>query len=171
MTHKQDKIKQSKSLGLLLASIVAILIGVSPFIFYSYIYVPSGPVWDTFFGTIHSNYYLDVNDLAWIFLGKFVPFYLFILWFLTCKHWWYHVLLIPIAMYGFQIFYVFNDEQRYFDEVEIYLIVPVIAIIAPIVYLIRLKIFEKYVQGIDFKKIEKELDEYNETEDPATKND
>ncbi|SFU72072.1 hypothetical protein SAMN05216480_11626 [Pustulibacterium marinum] len=164
MTPKQDKTKLSKSLGLLTASIVAILIAISPFVFYSYIYVPSGPEWDTFFGTIRSDYYLDVNDLAWIFLGKLVPFYLLILWFLTCKHWWYHVILIPIAMYALQIFYVFNDEQQYFDEAEIYILVPIIAIIAPFVYLVRIKIFEKYIHGIDIKKIDEELEKYKETD-------
>lgn len=162
MKTKTDKKKTNQLLGLLPASIVAILIAISPYIFYLYNDVPSTPTWDTFFGTIESNYYQNMNDMMWIFLGKFVPFYLLILWFLTCKHWWYHVILIPMSMYAFQLFYVINDESNYFDEVEIYLVIPIMLIIAPIVYLIRRKIFEKYVYGIDLKKIEEELEKYDD---------
>lgn len=67
-------------------------------------------------------------------------------------------------MYGFQLFSVINDENPIFDEVEIYFVIPIMLIIAPIVYLIRIKIFEKFVYGIDIKKIEEELEKYNEEE-------
>ncbi|GLB49518.1 hypothetical protein [Neptunitalea lumnitzerae] len=157
-------------LGLLPASIVALLVAIAPYIFYLYTDVPDTPTWDTFFGTIESNYYGNVNDMIWIFLGKFVPFYLLILWFLTCKHWWYHVILIPISMYAFQLFYVINDENPIFDEVEIYLVLPIMLVIAPIVYLIRIKIFEKFVYGIDIKKIEEELERYQTSEESKGSN-
>ncbi len=68
-------------------------------------------------------------------------------------------------MFAFQLFSIINDEQRYFDEVEIFLIIPIMLIIAPIVYLIRIKIFEKLVTGIDIKEIEEELEKYNDGDD------
>ncbi|GLB51981.1 hypothetical protein NBRC110019_10200 [Neptunitalea chrysea] len=64
-------------------------------------------------------------------------------------------------MYAFQLFSIINDEQQYYDEAEIYLIIPIMLVIAPIVYLIRIKIFEKFVYGIDIKKIEEELEKYD----------
>lgn len=176
MTPKQDKTRRSRLLGLLQkgnnnkvlglipSSIVIILIAVSPYIFYLYREVPDTDVWDTFFGKFRSGYYMNMNDFFWLFLGKFVPLYLLILWFLTCKHWWYHIILIPICMFAFQLFSIINDEQRYFDEVEIFLVIPIMLIIAPIVYLIRIKIFEKLVTGIDIKEIEEELEKYNDVD-------
>ena len=89
---------------------------------------------------------------------------LLIIWFFTCKHWWYHVILIPISMYIFQLVSSLNDDVRYIDEFEIYYIIPVMMIVIPIVYLIRLKLFDKVVHGIDLDKIDKELKEYQDKE-------
>jgi hypothetical protein len=87
-----------------------------------------------------------------------------ILWFFTCKEWWYHVILIPIAMYSFQLITVFNDDAKYVDEVEIYYVIPVMMVIIPIVYFIRIKLFDKHVYNIDLEKIDAELAEYERKE-------
>lgn len=93
-----------------------------------------------------------------------MPLLLLILWFFTCRDWWYHVILIPIAMYTFQLISVINDDSKTVDEVEIYYVLPVMMIIVPIVYFIRIKLFDKYVYGIDLKKIDAELAEYERKE-------
>ncbi|WP_420573375.1 hypothetical protein [Kordia sp.] len=102
-------------------------------------------------------------------MQKIVPFFLLILWFFTSRDWWYHVILIPIAMYAFQILNVINDEtinneKKYIDEVEIYYVIPIMMIIIPIVYFIRIKLFDKYVYGIDLAKMDAELAEYERKE-------
>ncbi|WP_245776966.1 hypothetical protein [Sinomicrobium oceani] len=84
---------------------------------------------------------------------------------MTCRHWWYHIILIPIAMYAFQLFGTINVDVQYVDEVEIYYIIPIMLIIIPIVYLIRLKLFDKIVHGIDMKKLDEELKKYEVEED------
>ncbi|PTX61589.1 hypothetical protein C8N46_104232 [Kordia periserrulae] len=73
-------------------------------------------------------------------------------------------------MYTFQIYTTLNDEMRYHDEIEIYYLIPIMMVIIPSVYFIRIKLFDKLVHGIDLKKIEAELDEYErkEKEDSET---
>ncbi|MFV0566603.1 MAG: hypothetical protein ACK5NB_12330 [Flavobacteriaceae bacterium] len=64
-----------------------------------------------------------------------------LVWFFTCRHWWYHVLLIPIAMYTYQIFITLNDDLNYVDSNQLIYLIPIMAIIIPSIYLIRARIF------------------------------
>ena len=89
-------------------------------------------------------------------MGKFVPMLLLIIWFITCKHWWYHVILIPIGMFAFQLFNVINDDVRITDEVEIWWLFPIMLIIVPLVYLIRAQLTTK-LEEKDLKRFEEEL--------------
>lgn len=152
----------NKARILALGSIVAILIAISPYIFYLYESFPNEQVWETTFFTFRTNYYSSLYMAAWNVMNKMVPLFLLILWFLTCKHWWYHVILIPISMFTFQLISAVSEDIRYLDEFEIYYIIPVMMVVIPVVYLIRVKIFDKVVHGIDLKEIEKELKEYEE---------
>ncbi|MDT0646633.1 hypothetical protein RM545_08020 [Zunongwangia sp. F260] len=87
---------------------------------------------------------------------------LLFIWFFTCKHWWYHVILIPISMYLYQLVVVFYQDvyanSAFFMDVNglIYLAPFFIAILC-IVYLIRIKIFDR-IYGLDY------LSELEETE-------
>lgn len=89
-------------------------------------------------------------------MGKFLPFMLLILWFWTCKHWWRHVILIPIAMFGFQLITVLNDDVQYFDLVEIWYVFPMMLVIVPFIYLIRAKLFTE-IHGGDLEEFEDKL--------------
>ncbi|NER13769.1 hypothetical protein GWK08_09985 [Leptobacterium flavescens] len=162
--NKLDLTKSKRKKYLVKTSIVAALIAISPYIFYLYESFPNAEVWETRFFTFYSNYYSNVQIAMWVYMNKIVPLYLFIIWFFTCKHWWYHILLIPISMYAFQLFEAFNDEAGYVDEVEIFYLIPIMMIIIPLVYWIRIRLFDKLVYGIDLKAIERELDEYKEKE-------
>src|SRR5690606_2435185 len=84
---------------LLLGSIIALSIAFSPYLFYLYEIFPDGPVWENSFFTYESKTYRSVLAAAWTYLGKITPLFLLLIWFLTCKHWWYHAILIPISMY------------------------------------------------------------------------
>ncbi|MEP5254140.1 MAG: hypothetical protein ABJQ39_03695 [Winogradskyella arenosi] len=126
-----------------MGSIVATLVAATPFLFYIYEYVPDTKTWDTFVGTYHSNYYKSANVGIWVLMMKFVPLLLSFLWFLTCRHWWYHALLIPIVMFSFQTISAFNDEVLFMDELHIVWLLPFMAIVFPSIYLIRAKMFNK----------------------------
>jgi len=160
--NTSDKKKPVKR-KLVFDSIVTFLIGVSPFIYYLYEVSPDGNVWRTFLFTYTSNGYEDLYVAFWIYLSKFVPLYLLSIWFISCKHWWYHIILIPISMYAFQLYNSLRKDTN-IDELEIYWIIPILMIIAPLVYWIRIRLFDKLVHGIDLKAIERELDEYKEKE-------
>lgn len=142
----------------MIGSVVALLIAITPYLFYSYEYFPNGPIFKTWLFTYESKYQESVSLAMWIYLGKLIPLSLLVLWFFTCKHWWYHIILIPMAMYVFQLVSLFVEDTAYFDEVEIYWMIPIMLTIVPFVYLIRLKLFDKHVLGIDLEAMDMELE-------------
>jgi hypothetical protein len=118
--------------------------------------VPSGKVWNTFLFTYDSIWFEDVQVAAWTISGKLIPLYLLILWFFTCRHWWYHALLVPIVLYIYQIFGILNDDLRFVDTNQFLYLLPVMAIVIPSIYLIRAKMFDKLN---DANKTMEELEE------------
>jgi hypothetical protein len=77
---------------------------------------------------------------------KFIPLLLLFLWFFTCKHWWYHALLVPIAMYLYQLVGAFNDETDLMDEFGLIYLIPIMAIVVPSIYLIRARMFNRLTE-------------------------
>lgn len=158
-----DNSQRRKSRSILIGSIIAIFIAITPYIFYTYRSFPSGNTLDLYFFVYESKYQESITTVMWLFMAKFIPLILLVFWFFTCKHWWYHVILIPIAMFAFQITSLLY-EDRYLDEVEIYWLLPIMMIIIPFVYFIRVKLFDKHVLGIDLEAMEKELNNYRKNE-------
>jgi hypothetical protein len=85
----------------------------------------------------------NANFAMWVLTSKLLPLLLLIIWFFTCRHWWYHVLIVPIAMYIYQIFGMFNENITYIDQFQLMHLVPVMAIVIPSIYLIRARMFDK----------------------------
>lgn len=129
--------------GLLLGSIIATLIAITPYLFYLYESVPSEKVWNTFLFTYDSGYYQDANVSMWVLTSKIIPLILLVIWFFTCRHWWYHTLLVPISMYAYQIFITIGVDLEYIDSNQLIYLIPVMAVIIPSIYLIRAKIFNE----------------------------
>ena len=153
-----DKGKKARK-RIIIESFVVFLVVVSPFVFKLHEYFSSDPE-----ATINLlGYIVDRNGFAnlsiyvWFMLGKIVPLYLLVIWFFSCKHWWYHIILIPITMYAFQIFEVSFSDNKYIDTENLLWLLPVCMIIIPFVYLIRIKLYDKYVHGIDLEAMETEL--------------
>lgn len=151
LQHKLTK-EKSKSLHtdkrtynrkIITGSIIATIIAGTPFLFYLYEYVPEEPSWDTIFGTYTSLEYESVKTGVWVLMTKVIPLLLSLIWFFTCRHWWYHVLIIPIAMFSFQCIGALNDDIRFMDEFHIIYLLPIMAIIFPSIYLIRARMFDK----------------------------
>ncbi|MET1259278.1 hypothetical protein ABV409_08050 [Flagellimonas sp. DF-77] len=117
---------------------------------------------------VSSNGFADVSTHVWFFLNKFIPLYLLFMWFLTCKHWWYHIILIPILMYAFQLFelyYTPASADSSVDSENILWLLPVCMVIIPFVYFIRVKLYDKHVHGIDLKAMDTELQILKEKEE------
>ncbi|GAA4282064.1 hypothetical protein GCM10022260_24870 [Gaetbulibacter aestuarii] len=152
MSHRADK------KALILGSIVATFIAVTPYLFYLYEGVPYEKVWDTFLFTYESKFYPNVYILAWTLTGKLIPLYLLFIWFFTCKHWWYHTLLVPIAMYAYQAFSIFKTDLTAIDSNQLIYLIPVMAVIIPSIYLIRARIFNRiYEESTTLEEMEEEL--------------
>ena len=146
----KDKIKKSLVYG----GFIVVFIAITPLLFYSYESFPKTQVWETSFFSWSTGFY-DWNSFAWYLTGKFIPLYLLLIWFFTCKHWWHWILLIPIAMYAFQLWGVINQSRKA-DEVELVYLIPLMMVLVPTVYLIRAKLFNK-VRGDDLKEFEEDL--------------
>jgi len=140
--------------ALALGGIVVLLIAIVPFLFYAYESFPGEQIWETSLFTWETSF-PSWYAFGWYFIGKFIPLYLLLLWFFTCKHWWHWIILVPIAMYSFQLWGVINESNN-LDELDFYYIIPLLAIIVPFVYLIRAKLFNK-IRGKDLNKFEQEL--------------
>ena len=143
LTKQKLKSQEKDKKSLIAGSIVATLIAVTPYISTLWESVPSQKTLNTFFGLYTSNYYEDIQVLVWTVLGKVVPLFLLFIWIFTNRHWWYHVLLIPISMYLYQIIEVFNDDLRFTETNQIFYLLPVMGVVIPSIYLIRAKIFNK----------------------------
>ena len=139
LKHQNHRIKKN----LLVGSLVATIIASTPFIFNLYQSVPDTQVWDTFLFTYNSGWYESANVSAWTLMNKFVPLILLFIWFFTNRHWWYHVLLVPIAMYIYHIIDTLNGDLLFAETNQILYILPIMAIIIPSIYLIRAKMFNK----------------------------
>tara|TARA_R110002049_G_scaffold74325_2_gene191766 strand:+ start:7920 stop:8465 length:546 start_codon:yes stop_codon:yes gene_type:complete len=128
---------------LIVGSVIGTLIAITPYLFTLWESVPDRSVWDTFFGSYTTTYYQTAQILVWTLLGKLIPLLLLFIWIFTCRHWWYHVILVPISMYVFQIIEVLNDDLRFAEENQILYLLPVMAIVIPSIYLMRAQIFNK----------------------------
>jgi hypothetical protein len=135
--------KRSYNRKILVGSIIATIIASTPFVFYLYEYVPDTQTWETWLGTYKSIQYESANAAMWVLMMKLIPLLLSLIWFFTCKHWWYHVLIVPIAMFSFQCFSALNEDIQFMDQLHILWLLPFMAIIIPSIYLIRAKMFNK----------------------------
>lgn len=159
MKEVSKKIKAKRKI--FIQSLLVFFIAISPFLYKIYDYLPDNPdATVSFLGfVIDNNGFPDVSTYIWFMMGKVIPLYLLIFWFLTCREWWYHIILIPIAMYAFQVFEVVFDSDDIVDTENIFWLLPICMVIIPFVYFIRIKLYDKHVHGIDLEAMEDELDE------------
>jgi len=139
-------------------SIVATIIAATPLIFNLYQSVPETKVWNTFLFTYESGWYESAAVSAWSLMTSITPLILLLLWFFTNRHWWYHALLVPIAMYIYQIIEILNGDLKITDKNLILYLLPIMAIVVPSVYLIRAKMFNKINDaGKSMEELEEEF--------------
>lgn len=149
MSNKQQSEKtksrfhQPDKKNLIVGSVIATFLALTPYFFYLYESVPDTPVWSTFLFTYDSKYYESARTVAWTLTGKVIPLNMLLIWFFTCRHWWYHVLLVPIAMYAYQIFITLNDDMLFIDSNQLIYMIPIMAIMIPTIYLIRARMLNQ----------------------------
>lgn len=156
---QKRKLTRERSKSLVWGSMIAAFIVASPYLFYLYEGVPDIAVWNFSFLGIDfkydSQFYQSANVAAWILFGKIFPLLFLLIWFFTCKHWWYHALLIPICMYIIQIYVTLQEDILYFDAtVDIYYLAPIILLAFIFLYTIRTKIFDK-IHNIDLSELKR----------------
>ncbi len=144
----------------MIEGLLAFVVALTPLMLYFYKYIPSTSkdTWEILWVTFTNNGYKDVPTAFYFYLGKLVPLTFLVVWFVTCKQWWYHAILIPIAMYSFQSYSVLSEDVKKIDENEMLYLLMVCMVVIPIVYFIRVKLVDKYVHGIDLEAMEAELD-------------
>ena len=159
MITKKGKKRAKKKI--FLESLLVFFIAVSPFLYKIHEYLPYDSNGNsTLFGiTLGNNGFPDTLTYLWFLTSKIIPLYLLIFWFLTSRDWWYHIIIIPIAMYAFQLFEVFFDSDDVIDTENIWWIIPICMITIPFVYFIRVKLYDKHVHGIDLEAMDAELQE------------
>ncbi|MGB3144174.1 MAG: hypothetical protein WBB24_08695 [Maribacter sp.] len=147
-------------------SLLVFFIAISPFLYKVYEYLPydsNGSL--NFLGmSVSNNGFPDTSYYIWFLTGKIIPLYLLIFWFLTSRDWWYHIIIIPIAMYAFQFFEVLFDSDDNIDTENIWWLIPICMITIPFVYFIRIKLYDKHVHGIDLEAMDAELQELKQKE-------
>ena len=149
-TNKRSKGIKTKTL--VTGTLIAVLLILSPYFFTLYKFFPETRLWESPFGTYESVYYESVLVAAWTLIGKIIPLYLLLIWFFTCRHWWYHALIVPICMYTWQIVVILNDDMKLADELDIFVLAPIVLIMAIFSYTVRTKIFDK-IHGIDLSEL------------------
>lgn len=147
--------RQTDRKSLIQGGIIVLIIACTPLIYYAYDSFPNDTqVWETSFFTFTTTY-PSLYQYAWFLTGKVIPVILLLIWLFTCKHWWHWIILVPLAMYVFQLFSIIKQNWNA-DEVEIIYVIPIMMVLVPFVYLIRAKIFSQ-MRKDDLKSFEEEL--------------
>jgi hypothetical protein len=90
--------------------VVIMLIIITPILFFIYNLIPQNiKVIETYYFALEAGYYETINAIVWQLSLKFLSSTIFILWFLTCKHWWRYFLLISIAFELYKLYSVLNE--------------------------------------------------------------
>ncbi len=167
MKNKSIKVttKSQKALGrkkrLLIGGVIAILLAVTPFLFYLYKYAPdNSKIWETFIFTIETKSFRNAQNFIHALFTKITFVMITSLWFITAKHWWKWAILIPLTMFLFQLLTVINYQTSYIDEFDFWY--SLILIMPIIVFLIWISNeLNKTIGDLDLKdEIEEELENY-----------
>ena len=126
-TKTNTKFRQTgRKKSLLIGVFLSLLLIATPFLFYVYKYAPAEKEWDTIFGTIRANGFINVQNYMHAVFTKFTFIMLTTIWFLTSNNWWKYAILVPLVMFLFQFLGVLNYELEYIDEFDFWYSLPII---------------------------------------------
>lgn len=143
---------------LLIGVVVALVLLITPFLFYSYRLVPVTLEETNVLGmNIKAGAHGNLNYFAYYLFTKLVFLLLFCVWFITCHHWWRWAILVPISMLTFQVTGVLNTSVGYIDEFDFWYSLPVVLAVTIFMVAIAKKL-NFYATGLDLKdQIEEEI--------------
>lgn len=155
ITEKGKKAKKR----IWIESTMVFFIILAPFLLKVYEFFPTDPKASiTWFGQeLGKNNWPSYQVHVWFMFQKIVPLYLIFIWFMTSRNWWYHILLLPMVMYAFQIFEDVFDSDGVVDTDNLLWLLPICIVLIPFVYYIRLKLYDKHVYGIDLEAMDAEI--------------
>lgn len=147
------RINSNKDMVLRTGTVIPVITAILPYAFYYY-EAPSDRLWGAYLFKSLSNSFND-NKLkaSWGLIQKLVPLILLLIWFFTAIDWWYHTIMIPISLYAFQLYNLFDFSAIYVYLGELYFTMPVVIISLSLAYLVQIKVFDK-IHGIDISEIE-----------------
>ena len=91
--------------------VIVLLIILLPFAFYLYNIAPfDTKVWKTKYFEIDSGFYNNVNFYLWYLSVKLLTISLLSIWYVTCKHWWKYILIIPLITEVYKILVVYSTS-------------------------------------------------------------
>ncbi|NCT16861.1 MAG: hypothetical protein GW771_01325 [Flavobacteriia bacterium] len=126
--------QQDRRKNLIKGGVLSLILITSPFLFYVYKFAPADQThWDTFFGTIESGSFSNVQSLLHALFTKITFVLITGIWFLTSKNWWRFAILVPFTMFLFQLSGVISYKVKYMDEYDFWDSLP---FILPIVFLV-----------------------------------
>lgn len=151
MKQENKQSKKQDSRYLVTGSLIIAFMLFIPYAFYLYKSFPDVKTYEIFGFTFTSNYYESVRYFIYSVFVKLIPLSLLVIWFTTCKHWWYYSIAIPISIYIFQLISVINDDVEFNDEYEFIYSLPISILLILILFFVRSKI-SIYIKAKDIKK-------------------
>lgn len=163
LTKQNTKFRQTdRKKRLLIGGVIALLLAITPFLFYLYQYAPdNSPTWDTKLFTINSKGFASAQSYVHALFTKIIFVVITALWFVTSRDWWKWAILIPLIMFMFQLLGVINYNIQYIDEFDFWYALPVI--IPTVLTLIWIgNEINKTIGDIDLREeLEEELEQYD----------
>ncbi len=96
------------------------LIIISPFAFYLHLFAPDdSKIWLTPLFSLDAGCFQYVEYYLWVYSYKFLTLGLLIIWFLTCKHKWKLILLIPFGSEVYRLVSFINERYLLVDNFSI----------------------------------------------------
>lgn len=157
--HQTDRKKR-----LFRGGVIAILLAITPFLFYLYKYAPDdSKIWDTALFTLDNKGFASAQAYVHALFTKITFLIITSLWFVTSRDWWKWAILVPFIMFLFQLIGIINYAHGYIDEFDFWYSLP---IVIPTVFTLIWIAYElnKTLGDIDLKEeIEEELESYDVT--------
>lgn len=169
MTQKSEKTSTKfqstdRKKRLIIGGVIATLLAMTPFLFYLYKYAPdNSKTWETVIFKFETKSFNNAQGFIHALFTKITFVIITSLWFITARHWWKWAILIPLAMFLFQLLSVVNYQEDYFDDFDFWYSLPVI--IPIIIFLIWISHeLNKTINDLDLKdEIEEELESYKKS--------
>ncbi len=121
--------------------LIPCLIIALPFLFYSYKLVPVDIEYFKIGSVIISNGgHKNLAAFIWNINVKLFIISLLLLWFISCKHWWRNIILVPLIIELTKLWWIALGNSRFFDEIEYIQSLPLTVPIVLVVILISRKL-------------------------------